>query len=57
MSTSQAVFAGWMEIPNSAAAEQARSRAEQGALTALVDQYASALYRVAFSVLRNPADA
>ncbi|HTW60569.1 MAG TPA: RNA polymerase sigma factor [Terracidiphilus sp.] len=57
MSTSQAVFAGWMEIPNSAAAEQARSRAEQGALTVLVDQYASALYRVAFSVLRNPADA
>ena len=46
-----------MEIPNSAAVEDARTRAEEGALAALVDQYASALYRVAFSVLRNPADA
>jgi RNA polymerase sigma-70 factor, ECF subfamily len=57
MSTSQAVYAGWMEIRNSAAAEEARTRAEQAALAALVDQYAGALYRVAFSVLRNPADA
>ena len=46
-----------MEIPNSAAAEAARTQAEQAALAALVDQYAGALYRVAFSVLRNPADA
>jgi RNA polymerase sigma-70 factor (ECF subfamily) len=45
-----------MEIPNNAAAEEARNRAEEAALAALVDQYASALYRVAFSVLRNPAD-
>jgi RNA polymerase sigma-70 factor, ECF subfamily len=57
MSTSQAVFAGWMEIPDNAAAEEARIRAEEAALAGLVDQYASALYRVAFSVLRNPADA
>jgi RNA polymerase sigma-70 factor, ECF subfamily len=57
MSTSQAVFAGWMEIPNNGAAMEARSRAEDAALAALVEQYASALYRVAFSVLRNPADA
>lgn len=57
MSTSQAIFAGWMETPNSAAAEAAQSRAEEAALAALVDQYASALYRVAFSVLRNQADA
>lgn len=57
MSTSQAVFAGWMETPNNAAAEAARTRAEEAALAALVDQYAGALYRVAFSVLRNPADA
>jgi RNA polymerase sigma-70 factor (ECF subfamily) len=56
MSTSQAIYAGWMEISNSAA-EDARSRAEETALAALVDQYAGALYRVAFSVLRNPADA
>ncbi len=46
-----------MEIPNSAVEEQARRRAEDGALAALVDQYATALYRVAYSVLRNPADA
>jgi RNA polymerase sigma-70 factor, ECF subfamily len=57
MSTSQAIYAGWMKIPNSALAEQARSQAEESALTALVDQYAGTLYRVAFSVLRNPADA
>jgi RNA polymerase sigma-70 factor (ECF subfamily) len=57
MSASQAVFTGWMEIPNSAAAEDARNRAEEAALAALVDQYAGALYRVAFSVLRNAADA
>src|SRR5580658_616201 len=57
MSTSQAVYAGWMEIRNSAAADDARNRAEEAALAALVDQYAGALYRVAFSVLRNPADA
>jgi RNA polymerase sigma-70 factor (ECF subfamily) len=56
MSTSQAIYAGWMEIPDSAAAEQARTQAEEAALAALVDQYAGALYRVAFSVLRNPAD-
>src|ERR1700739_4247104 len=57
MSTGPAIFAGWMEISNSAAAEDARTRAEEAALGALVDQYAGALYRVAFSVLRNPADA
>ncbi len=57
MSASQAIFAGWMKIPNIAVAEQARSQAEESALTALVDQYAGTLYRVAFSVLRNPADA
>jgi len=57
MSTSQAIYAGWMEIPNSAVEEQARRRAEDVALAALVDRYAAALYRVAYSVLRNPADA
>jgi len=31
--------------------------AEEEALAALVSQYAGTLYRVAFSVLRNPADA
>jgi RNA polymerase sigma-70 factor (ECF subfamily) len=57
MSASQVIFAGWMEIPNSAARDDADGRAEEAALAALVDQYAGALYRVAFSVLRNPADA
>ncbi|HEX4028877.1 MAG TPA: RNA polymerase sigma factor [Terracidiphilus sp.] len=46
-----------MEIPDSAVADQARNHAEEAALAALVEQYAGALYRVAFSVLRNPADA
>jgi RNA polymerase sigma-70 factor (ECF subfamily) len=57
MSTSQAIYAGWMEIPTSAVNDEARLRAEADALAALVDQYAGALYRVAYSVLRNPADA
>ncbi|MFZ1938440.1 MAG: sigma-70 family RNA polymerase sigma factor [Terracidiphilus sp.] len=57
MSTSQAIYAGWMEIPDSAVNEEARERAEDAAIAALVDQYASSLYRVAYSVLRNAADA
>jgi RNA polymerase sigma-70 factor, ECF subfamily len=57
MSTSQAIYAGWMEIPTSAVIDDVRQRAEDDALGALVDQYAGALYRVAYSVLRNPADA
>ncbi|MGP8176146.1 MAG: RNA polymerase sigma factor [Terracidiphilus sp.] len=51
-----------MEIPNSAVDDKARDRtecagAEEATLAALVSQYAGTLYRVAFSVLRNPADA
>ena len=62
MSASQAVFAGWMEIPNSAVSDEARTeaeqtRAEEATLAALVSQYAGTLYRVAFSVLRNASDA
>jgi RNA polymerase sigma-70 factor, ECF subfamily len=57
MGTGQAIYAGWMEIPDSAVEEAARRRAEDDALAGLVDQYASSLYRVAYSVLRNPADA
>jgi len=57
MSTSQAIVAGWMEIPTSAVNADSRRRAEDVVLAAMVDQYASGLYRVAYSVLRNPADA
>jgi RNA polymerase sigma-70 factor (ECF subfamily) len=57
MSTSQAIYAGWMEIPNSAVDELARTQAEEATIAALVNQYAGALYRVAYSVMRNPADA
>ena len=57
MSTSQAITAGWMEIPTSAVNEEARRRTEDAAISALVDQYAGALYRVAYSVLRNSSDA
>ena len=46
-----------MEIPTSAVDEEARRRAEDAAVASLVDQYAAALYRVAYSVLRNPSDA
>jgi RNA polymerase sigma-70 factor (ECF subfamily) len=37
--------------------EDARRHAEDAAIAALVDQYAAALYRVAYSVLRSPSDA
>jgi RNA polymerase sigma-70 factor (ECF subfamily) len=57
MSTGQAAFAGWMEIPNSAENDQARWQAEESTLAALVSQYTATLYRVAFSVLRNATDA
>jgi RNA polymerase sigma-70 factor (ECF subfamily) len=46
-----------MEITDSAIQEETRRRAEDDALAGLVDQYAGSLYRVAYSVLRNPADA
>lgn len=55
MSTSQAIYAGWMEIPDRAIEQQAQ--ADEATLAALVDEYSGTLYRVAFSVLRNPADA
>ena len=37
--------------------DEARQHAEEAALAALVSQYAGTLYRVAYSVLRNAADA
>ena len=46
-----------MEIPNSAVDDLARTQADEAILAALVSRYAGALYRVAYSVLRNPADA
>jgi RNA polymerase sigma-70 factor (ECF subfamily) len=46
-----------MEIPNNAVNSQVRAQAEEEMLAALVSQYAGTLYRVAFSVLRNPSDA
>ncbi len=47
----------WMEIAASAVHDETRQHAKDEALAALVEQYASTLYRVAFSVLRNAADA
>ena len=47
----------WMEIAHSAVPVKARQHADDEVLAALVDEYAATLYRVAFSVLRNPADA
>jgi RNA polymerase sigma-70 factor (ECF subfamily) len=46
-----------MEIPNSAVYDEARQHADEETLAALVSQYSGTLYRVAFSVLRNSADA
>ena len=47
----------WMEITPTAVHDKARQHANEEALAALVEQYAPTLYRVAFSVLRNAADA
>ena len=46
-----------MEIVESAVHDATRQHAEEAALAALVDQYASSLFCVAFSVLRNQQDA
>jgi RNA polymerase sigma-70 factor, ECF subfamily len=55
MSASQTLVPAWMEIVESPVHDEASAREE--ALEALVDQYATTLYRVAFSVLRNQSDA
>jgi RNA polymerase sigma-70 factor, ECF subfamily len=57
MSAGQAVFSGWMEIPDSTVLNKSRQYADEETLAALVNRYAGTLYRVAFSVLRSPADA
>jgi len=57
MSASQTLIPFWMEIADRAVQDEARQHANDEALAALVDQYATTLYRVAFSVLRNPTDA
>jgi len=57
MGTSQAIYAGWMEIPNSAVAGDTRTEQVEAAVAALVSQHSGTLYRVAYSVLRNAADA
>jgi RNA polymerase sigma-70 factor (ECF subfamily) len=46
-----------MEYPSSVVDEAARNTAAEEAVAALVTTYAPTLYRVAFSVLRNAADA
>ncbi len=57
MSASQTLIPCWMEIADRAVHDEARQHAKDEALAALVEQYAGTLYRVAFSVLRNPSDA
>jgi RNA polymerase sigma-70 factor, ECF subfamily len=47
----------WMEIAPRAVQDNARQHATDQAVAALVDEYAPTLYWVAFSVLRNAADA
>ena len=46
-----------MEIAEKTVHDRARHQAEEEALAALVSQYAGTIYRVAYSVLRNAADA
>ena len=54
MSTGTVTFAGWMGVTSER--DQLES-ATEGAIAVLVDEYAGTLYRVAYSVLRNAADA
>ncbi|HEV2215229.1 MAG TPA: RNA polymerase sigma factor, partial [Terracidiphilus sp.] len=53
----QAILPQWMEIAPGTVRDQSHQHAEEEAIAALVDEYASTLYRVAFSVLHNAADA
>jgi RNA polymerase sigma-70 factor (ECF subfamily) len=46
-----------MEIADKAVYDETREHAEEAAVAALVSQYAGTLYRVAYSVLHNAADA
>jgi len=46
-----------MEIAPGVVRDQTHHHEEEAALAALVDEYASTLYRVAYSVLRNASDA
>jgi RNA polymerase sigma-70 factor (ECF subfamily) len=46
-----------MEIAKSAVHDETSQHAKDEALAALVEEYAPTLYRVAFSVMRNAADA
>jgi RNA polymerase sigma-70 factor (ECF subfamily) len=46
-----------MKIADKAECDEARQHAEEATLSALVSQYSGTLYRVAYSVLRNSADA
>lgn len=57
MSANPILFPAWMETAKTAVHDDARQHAKEAALAALVEQYASTLYRVAFSVLRNASDA
>src|SRR5579863_4513801 len=57
MSASQTLNPFWMEIADRTVQDETRRHAKDEALESLVNQYAAALYRVAYSVLRNSADA
>ncbi len=46
-----------MEIAPGAVSDDTRQHDQEAAVAALVDEYAPTLYRVAYSVLRNAADA
>jgi RNA polymerase sigma-70 factor (ECF subfamily) len=46
-----------MEIADTTVQEWARQHEDEAALAGLVNQYAATLYRVAYSVMRNAADA
>ncbi len=57
MSAGPAALSGWMKIADKNVDGEVCQQAQEAALAGLVSEYAGTLYRVAYSVLRNPADA
>lgn len=58
MGTAEGQFAGWLESDTATAKEaDAQARDAQAQIATLVAEYSAILYRVAYSVTRNAADA
>lgn len=57
MGAHQATLPLWMGVSGKTVVEERETQAEERAIAELVDQYSGTMYRVAYSVLKNAADA